>query len=160
MWAMGSDKTMAPCGKPRRPLKLLLVEDHRDTAEIFARLLRSWGHSVQAAFDCASARAAAKWQRVDVLLCDRELPDGDGCKLLRELRNHGGLPHLRGLMISGYGAPADIELASAGGYEIHLLKPIDPETLFASLELLGQPSPPITRVTNPVLKKRRRQKQS
>jgi two-component system, chemotaxis family, CheB/CheR fusion protein len=135
---MRSNNLIGTARKPRRLLRILIVEDHVDSAQIFARLLGSCGHTVYVAHTCASARAAAKLHLLDVLLCDDQLPDGDGGSLLVEFRSQIGLGQLRGAMISGYGAAVDIDRASKAGFELHLLKPIELETLFAAVELLGK----------------------
>lgn len=114
--------------------KILLVEDHADSAAVVARLLRWLGHDVRRAATCAQAKAAAEAEAAveagpfDLLLCDIGLPDGDGCELLRELRQRYGL-ELEGVAMTGYVYPADRERCLAAGFSRFLPKPFDLDDL-------------------------------
>jgi CheY-like chemotaxis protein len=103
-----------------RNLRILCVEDHRDTADGLGRLLRLWGYNATAVYSFRDAIAAAKAQPFDLLLSDIELPDGDGCDLLRQIK---GMYPIRGVAISGYGMPQDVERCLKAGYLCHILKP-------------------------------------
>src|SRR5687767_15992259 len=92
---------------------ILLVEDHADTAILFAKLLRRDDHYVAVASDYASAIALAQSRRFDVLVCDIGLPDGDGCDLLREVRS---LYPVRGLAVTGYGTYRDLRRCTEAGF--------------------------------------------
>jgi CheY-like chemotaxis protein len=71
-----------------KPINILIVEDHADSATMLARLLyRSGkGYAPVAVGTCAMAIEAASNLRFDLLICDIMLPDGDGCELLAKLR--------------------------------------------------------------------------
>ena len=101
---------------------ILLVEDHVDTANLFAKLLRRDDHHVAIARDYASAIALAQTRRFDVLVCDLGLPDGDGCDLLREVRS---LYPIRGLAVTGCGADRDLRRCREAGFDAHLVKPVE-----------------------------------
>lgn len=105
---------------------ILLVEDHADTAAPLARLLRLEGYAVVVADGFRSAVAAASNHTFDLLVCDIGLPDGDGCDLLRLLRERH---QIGGIAFSGYGMPADVERFRNAGFLSHLIKPAP----FASL---------------------------
>jgi PAS domain S-box-containing protein len=111
-------------------LRILLVEDHADTATILTRLLRRMGHDVVHAptvgaalrqVDSESGRA-----RFDLLISDVGLPDGSGLDLMKELSSVHGL---RGIALSGFGRDSDIEQSLAAGFSRHLVKPINPVVL-------------------------------
>ena len=106
-----------------RPLRILLVEDHGDTARIMSRLLSAQGHDVQSAADVATATKLAHEQSFDLLLSDLGLPDGSGLDLMRALRAKGNT--LPGIALSGYGQEKDIEASRAAGFIIHLVKPVN-----------------------------------
>ena len=72
--------------RPARALRILLVEDHGDTAWVMKRLLVSEGHEVQTAADVATALTLASEQIFDLLLSDLGLPDGSGLDLMRAMR--------------------------------------------------------------------------
>ena len=118
-------------------LSLLVVEDHKATTVIMAKLLRRRCHTVVTAGSCAEARAAFATQRFDCLISDLTLPDGSGHELMRELRERHGIT---GIAISGSGDDADIRQAHASGFARHFTKPIDIEALQRALiELTAEP---------------------
>jgi CheY-like chemotaxis protein len=103
-------------------LRLLLVEDHADTAEAMADLLRALGHEVTVARSVAGAREASQGRELelDLVISDLGLPDGTGLDLMRELAAHG----LRGIALSGYGMDEDIQRSRDAGFTSHLTKPV------------------------------------
>ncbi|MES2572370.1 MAG: ATP-binding protein, partial [Verrucomicrobiota bacterium] len=109
-----------------RPLRILLVEDHEDTAIIMARLLRRMGHDVMHAGTVHAAIALADQEmqsgRIDLLMSDLGLPDGSGQDLMRILCSRY---QLKGIALSGYGMESDLEESMAAGFARHLIKPID-----------------------------------
>jgi CheY-like chemotaxis protein len=118
-----------------RPLHILLVEDHADTAEAMADLLRLIGHQVTVAGSVAAALAAAgaardNHGRIDLVLSDLGLPDGSGQDLMRELTRLYGL---RGIALSGYGMEDDVRRSREAGFLRHLTKPIDLQMLTAAI---------------------------
>ncbi len=133
------------------PLRILLVEDHADTARLMRRLLMADGHEVMVAGSVADALAAvdlaesadpqSKIQNpksempFDLLISDLGLPDGTGHELMRHLVQRG--KRVPGIALSGYGTPADIEKSMAVGFAEHLVKPINPDLLFAAIQRIG-----------------------
>jgi two-component system CheB/CheR fusion protein len=114
-------------GVAARPRSILLVEDHADTAEAMADILRERGHRVIVAGSLAAALAAAdEGSRIDLVVSDLGLPDGSGLSLMRELKDRYGLP---GIAISGYGMEEDRRQSAAAGFSAHLTKPITVDRL-------------------------------
>jgi PAS domain S-box-containing protein len=112
-------------GGPGRPgLRILVVEDNRDTLRFLASSLRQRGHDVVAADRIATARAAVEAARYpfDLLLSDIELPDGDGLCLMREL---SASTEWLGIALSGFGSEDDLRQSREAGFLDHLTKPID-----------------------------------
>jgi two-component system CheB/CheR fusion protein len=66
--------------------RILLVEDHPDTANVFARMLRRDGYEVSVADSCAQAARMCDEGGFDLLICDINLPDGDGVGVLSAAR--------------------------------------------------------------------------
>jgi CheY-like chemotaxis protein len=114
------------------PLKLLLVEDHADTAEAMADLLRALGHEVTVAGSVGAALGAAEAQggRFDLVVSDLGLPDGTGLDLMRELSGRYGL---KGIALSGYGMEEDVLRSREAGFSKHLTKPVDMKALKAAI---------------------------
>ena len=116
-----SSELSASC--PARVLKVLVVEDHADSAETIALMLVTMGHTAQVALSISEAVRLAQREHFDLLVSDLWLGDGNGLHLMRELRAHR--PDLKGIAITGDSA-ADIELQSCGaGFCEHLTKPFD-----------------------------------
>ncbi len=104
-------------------LRILLVEDHVDTAKTLGRLLKLQGFDVQIAHSVGAAVEIAHNFPADVLLSDMGLPDGRGDQLFRQLK--GSHPHLVGVAITGYGMDEDIARSISAGFASHFTKPID-----------------------------------
>jgi PAS domain S-box-containing protein len=121
-----------PNGSPRE-LRILLIEDHADTAEAMAELLRVLGHEVTVADSVAAGRAAAERHagRLDLVLSDLGLPDGSGVDLMQELHERYGV---RGIALSGYGMEEDVRRSLEAGFDRHLTKPINLQSLQAAIQ--------------------------
>jgi CheY-like chemotaxis protein len=116
---------------PPHSLRLLLVEDHADTARAISRLLGGQGHDVRTA-DCVhAALQLAEQQPFDIVISDLGLPDGNGYDLMRLLHSLYG--SLKGIAVSGYGMDDDIRRSSQAGFMAHLTKPVDVRHLQATL---------------------------
>lgn len=139
----GLDAQMAQAvpGTPRpqpAPCRVLLVEDHPDTARVLAGLLSRAGYTVRMATSYSAAVELIEAELPDVLLSDLGLPDGTGHDLMRHLRARH--PAVKGIALSGFGAAQDIQASQEAGFSEHLTKPATPERLFHSLaRLCGQP---------------------
>jgi PAS domain S-box-containing protein len=131
----------SPRGRRRAsPLRLLLVEDHPDTAEAMADLLRALGHEVRVAGSVAAGLAAAAAAQesgatIDLVISDLGLPDGSGMDLMREL---GRLYRLRGIALSGYGSEEDVRRSLEAGFARHLTKPVNFQALEAVIHETAQ----------------------
>ena len=133
-------KTIAPQQRPVKPaaapletrtLRILLVDDHRDTCTALERLLVRRGHLVAAAHNVRSAMEAAARNQFDLLISDIALPDGTGMDLMMQLRAIRSIP---GIAISGFGNNGDIEKSLQAGFSEHLVKPVKLEKLQAAME--------------------------
>jgi signal transduction histidine kinase/ActR/RegA family two-component response regulator len=120
--------------KREKPLRILLVEDHPDTAEAMADLLRATGHQVLVASGVMEGLALAdatlqgrrRDDRIDLVLSDIGLPDGSGLDLMSELSHRYGL---RGIALTGYGMEDDVARSREAGFSRHLTKPVNLEQL-------------------------------
>jgi PAS domain S-box-containing protein len=115
----------APMVMPKK-LKVLLVEDHVDTANTLARLLTVCGFEVKIAHDVAEAMENVAMHRFDIVVSDLGLPDGTGHDVIREVKKKYGT---KGIALSGFGMDADIDASLAAGFSEHLLKPVTGEQL-------------------------------
>ncbi|MFL6263629.1 MAG: PAS domain S-box protein [Thermoanaerobaculia bacterium] len=123
--------------KPDRELRILLVEDHEDTARAMADLLDLMGHEVTVAGSVAAALAAAEatqGREIDLVVSDLGLPDGSGQELMRELIRLYGW---KGIALSGYGMEEDVRRSREAGFARHLTKPVDLETLRVAIRQIA-----------------------
>jgi signal transduction histidine kinase len=127
-----------PSGEPLRErkaatrpdaLRVLVVDDNADTAELMAESVRTMGHVAQVAYDGPAALRIAAQLHPDVALLDIGLPVMDGYELARHLRALPGLAALRLVAVTGYDQEADRRHTEAAGFERHLVKPIHFEQL-------------------------------
>jgi CheY-like chemotaxis protein len=115
----------------RKELRVIVVEDHADTAEGLRKFLTSIGYHVYIAPDVASARALAKAVEYDILLSDLRLPDGTGWELMQELSANR---HVPAIAMSGYNSEEDVQRSMQVGFLYHIAKPLAPETLSKALD--------------------------
>ena len=120
-----------------RTLRILLVEDHADTAMLLVRLLQRAKHAVKTALDLASAEAIAGQEPFDLVISDLRLPDGSGLDLMRSLKERY---QLRGIAMTGCGMEEDIQLSKEAGFVEHLTKPIDFKQLLEKIAGLAAES--------------------
>lgn len=115
-----------------RPLRILLVEDHADTARIMGRFLTRQGNEVDMAGGVTAALKLAEEKRFDLLLSDLGLPDGSGLDLMRELRARGHKEPA--IALTGYGQEEDLRRSRSVGFTEHLVKPVDGKQLQEVIE--------------------------
>jgi len=120
-------------------LRILLVEDHADTAEAMAELLGLLGHEVRVAGGVHAALATADEPgSLDLLISDLGLPDGSGLDVMRALASSG----LPGIALSGYGMEDDVRRSLDAGFRRHLTKPVSLQALEAAIrQVLRQEAP-------------------
>jgi len=130
--------------QPLRPLRVLVVEDHIDTAEQFARLLQRAGHEVICAASIKQAQMYAMMTpdpnrtcAFDILISDLDLPDGSGRDLMRNLSQRCSI---RGIAVSGHGSREDIDNSIAAGFSHHITKPVNWQELQRAIQQIGAES--------------------
>ena len=111
--------------RAQNPLRILIVEDHRDSRTTMRMLLSmAYGHTVYEAADGSSGVRSAVESRPDVALIDLGLPDIDGHEVARQIR--AALDKAIVLIaLTGYGSAEDQRLAVESGFDLHLVKPVD-----------------------------------
>jgi signal transduction histidine kinase/ActR/RegA family two-component response regulator len=125
-----------PCSNgpsPHRTLRILLVEDNRDTLRFLALILGQRGHTVETATSLEEARAKLSGA-LDLLISDIELPDGSGLDLMREVAARHEFP---GIAMSGFGSEEDLRFSRGAGFAAHLTKPIDIARLETAIQQYG-----------------------
>ena len=116
------------------PARILLVDDNVDIGDMTAMLLGMSGHEVVVAVDGPGALAAFAQQRPEVVICDIGLQGMDGYQVAMRMRDaqRGPMPLM--IAVTGYGTDKDRQRALAAGFDHHLIKPADTETLLRLIE--------------------------
>lgn len=115
-------------------LRILVVDDNRDSAETLSMLLELMGHEMNLAYDGEQALALAKEIKPDVVLLDIGLPKMDGYEVARQIRQEpwGSNPIL--VAITGWGQTEDKDLSRESGFDHHLVKPVDHDHLLKLIQ--------------------------
>jgi PAS domain S-box-containing protein len=114
--------------------RILLVDDNEDTTNSLARLLNRRGYEVETALDGPEGLRKAQEFHPQICLLDIGLPGMDGYELARRLRAAEPFDGALLIAVSGYGQKEDRMRSQEAGFNHHLVKPVDFNTL---LELLG-----------------------
>jgi PAS domain S-box-containing protein len=114
-------------------VRVLVVDDNVDAAQMLHEFLESLGHEAMVAYDGATALEVAGRFKPDVAVLDIGLPVMDGYELAVELRGRFGRAELRLIAVTGYGQDADRARSRAAGFDHHLVKPIALEALLPLL---------------------------
>jgi CheY-like chemotaxis protein len=125
-------------------VRILLVDDESDARELALTALEHCGAEVQAVSSSAEALAVLREMPPDrlphVIVSDIGMPREDGYDLIRQIRAmdtaHGRIP---AVAVTGYATADDMNRAMAAGYQLHIAKPIDPESLIAAISQLVRP---------------------
>lgn len=114
-------------------LRVLVVDDHADTTELFCRLVAPLGHVTRAASTGEEALRIAEVFQPHAVLLDIGLPDMTGYDVVRELRGRGS--HAYVVAVTGWGRAHDRTRALAAGFDDHVMKPVSREHLAGALEV-------------------------
>jgi PAS domain S-box-containing protein len=117
-------------------LRILLVEDNPDSAEMMSFLLKLSGHEVRTARDGPEALEVARAFHPEAVLCDIGLPGMNGYEVAERLREQPALRHTPLIALTGYGQEEARRRSREAGFDYHLVKPVEPEALGALLDSL------------------------
>ncbi len=109
--------------------RVLVVDDNSDAANALRYLLENDGHHVRLASDGPTGLALAKAFRPDFLLLDIGLPGLSGYDIARRIREDPDLREVTIIGITGYGQAEDRQRSSAAGFDYHLTKPVEFQSL-------------------------------
>lgn len=115
--------------EPVPPLRILVVDDNRDAAEMLSELLRLDGHNVLCTHDPRQALELAPRLRPDLILLDIGLPGMSGYEVARQLRTYDELDEALLVAVTGYGQDTDRQRSREAGFDEHLVKPVQPQQL-------------------------------
>jgi two-component system CheB/CheR fusion protein len=123
------------------PLRVLIVDDNKDAAEMLKTVLQLNGHEVHVVHDGQAAVEATAVLSPDVILLDIGLPKLNGYEAARHIRAQQGDSKLVIVALTGWGQAADRRRSAEAGFNAHWVKPVDDEKLERFLaDLAGNPS--------------------
>jgi PAS domain S-box-containing protein len=120
---------------PRR--RILVVDDNRDSATSMARLLRIMGNETRVAHDGVEALKSAAEFKPQVILLDIGMPNLNGYEAARRIRREAWGKDVVLMAMTGWGQDEDKRRSKEAGFDHHLVKPVDFQTLEA---LLARPT--------------------
>jgi signal transduction histidine kinase/ActR/RegA family two-component response regulator len=126
-----------------RSLRVLIVDDNPDAAEMLDAAVSHLGHTTRLAHDGAAAVTAATGFVPDVILLDIGLPLMNGYAVARTLRARPEFNHVHIAAVTGWGQEEDLRQARAAGFDSHFTKPLAPlalEDLLAAIARRAQPA--------------------
>jgi two-component system, cell cycle response regulator DivK len=123
---------------PEKRCTVLLVDDVRDSREMYAFFLRASGYSVHEAADGGDALAMAREFHPDVIVMDLSLPSVDGWTAIASLAEHPDTGTIPVVVLSAHTFPADEERARVAGAAAYLHKPCPPDDLARTVRAVSE----------------------
>ena len=120
---------------PDSSLRLLIIEDNKDSALTLQKLLKVCGYSASVAYDGDAGVDMARAEKPDVVLCDIGLPKRDGYAVASALRESDETSNMRLIAVTGYGSDDDHQRSRQAGFDAHLTKPINLQELLGQIKL-------------------------
>ncbi|MGV9010969.1 MAG: ATP-binding protein [Flavobacteriales bacterium] len=111
------------------PLRVMVVDDNVDAAFVLSMLLKRMHHEVHATHGGEEALEQVEGFRPDVVFLDIGMPGMDGYEVCRHIRKLPGGEKFHLVALTGWGQEEDKELAKQAGFDLHLVKPTDRDTL-------------------------------
>ncbi len=115
------------------PRRILVVDDNADAAASLAMILAMEGHQVEQVHSGADALKSLGQTLPDLALLDIGLPGMSGYELAQQIRSQPAWAELRLIALTGYGRQEDREEALQAGFDAHVVKPADPDTLLRTI---------------------------
>jgi signal transduction histidine kinase/CheY-like chemotaxis protein len=132
-----SDHGILPLRKPRRMTRVLVVDDNEDAAESLGALLRMMGADVQVALDGWTALEIFDAFQPAAVFLDLGMPDMDGFEVAHQIRSRPNTKDTVLIALTGWSQERDKRRTAEAGFDRHLAKPADLETLQSVLTSLA-----------------------
>jgi two-component system CheB/CheR fusion protein len=117
-----------------RPRRVLVVDDCADNRETLVALLRMSGHDVRSASDGHQGIEIARLFQPEVIFLDLRMPGLDGYEVCSRLRLSTVTAGARIYALTGYGTEGHLHRSAEVGFDGHLVKPLEPESLSDLIE--------------------------
>jgi len=123
---------------PLRDLRVLVVDDDRETVETFSALLELEGARVAVATSAQDALRAVERDPPQLILSDVGMPDMSGLQFIQHVRERDGGDAITAIALSGYSREEDVDAALKAGFDAHLTKPVMLDVLITTVARLRQ----------------------
>ena len=120
-------------------VRVLVVDDERDSLELVRRLLKECKADVLLASSAEDGLRLVSENSPDVIVSDIGMPGKDGLEMMRELRARSALKQARipAIALTAFARSEDRTRAMLAGYQVHLSKPVEPQELLAAVANLA-----------------------
>ena len=139
---VGALRSAAHAAESLRGVRVLTVDDNSDTRDLVEAVLSRCGAEVRTSASAAEALTVLREWRPDVMLSDIGMPHEDGYELIRRVRaldtSQGGC--VPAAALTAYARDEDRGLTLAAGFQMHLVKPVNPAELIAAVACLSRQS--------------------
>jgi len=116
-----------------RPIRILCVDDNKDSADSLVSLLTIYGYDALACYEGWSALAAVENECPDACLLDLNMPGMDGDELAIKIQEQLPNCHIVFVALTAQDSAASIERTRKAGFRYHLVKPVSPDALLVAL---------------------------
>ena len=120
-----------------RGLRVLVVDDNRDSADSMSSLLRTFGNEVAVANSGAEALEQLAEYVPEVVLLDIGMPGMNGYEVARRIRADPRVKKVLLIAITGWGQVSDRMLSREAGFDQHMVKPVNIDTLLSVMHARG-----------------------
>ena len=133
-----AEKALDVAGVSLGSLRVLVVDDQPDARDVLRRVLAGCGAAVATAASAEEALQVIESFGPDVLVSDVGMPDQDGYELIRRVRMLGGAAgRVKAIALTAFARLEDRTRALLAGYQMHVVKPVDPRELVVTVASLA-----------------------
>ncbi|HEY3494274.1 MAG TPA: response regulator [Polyangiaceae bacterium] len=119
------------------PLRIVLVDDDPDALELVTLILEGAGMSVRAAPGASDAFSQIQSFSPHVIVSDIGMPEEDGYSLIRRVRSLASdVRSTPAIALTAFSGPENRERALNAGFDLHIVKPSDPDRLVSAIRSL------------------------
>jgi CheY-like chemotaxis protein len=129
VFASRTEESVQGEATPLSARRVLVADDNVDSADMEAALLSAVGCEVRTVYDGESTLREAERFRPDVVLLDIGMPDIDGHEVCARIRSQAWGGGMVIIAVSGWGQESDRRRSARAGFNMHLVKPVDPDAL-------------------------------
>ena len=120
------------------PVRVLLVDDHDDLLAMLRLVLSRRSYAVVTASSGKEAIDVAGQFAPHIVVSDLGMPGMNGLEMMSQMRGMRQLSPFKAIALSGFGDACDAASSQAAGFDAHLAKPVDFDSLFATIDKLAQ----------------------